>query len=100
MAIFRTYSGNAMLNNALMTLEALGNLNNVSEITEELLLQLYEKRKLLEINKRLKSYTMLFTKNGPLHNDKTNGERIYDSLLKTILSSYENGGDKICEISG
>ena len=100
MTIFETYTGNAMLNNALMTIEALADLHSVEEITPELLLDLYEEVNLKTLNKRLKSYTMLFTKNGPLHNDKTNGDKVYDSLLKTILTSYENEGNRICEVSG
>ena len=100
MKIFKTYTGNAMLNNALMTIESLGNLKNVSEITPDILLQLYKEKGLLKLNKRLKSYTMLFTKNGPLHNDKANGDKTYEALFKTIISSFENEGDKRCEISG
>lgn len=98
MTIFKTYTGNAMLNNALMTIEAFADILSVEDITPELLLNLYEKADLKFLNKRLKSYTMLFTKNGPLHNDKTNGEKVYDSLFKTIVGSYESEGDKICEV--
>ncbi len=98
--IFNAYTGNAMLNNALMTIEALGKLKNVSEITPTLLLKLYEEKGLLKLNKRLKNYTMLFTKNGPLHNDKNNGDRVYDTLFKTIIETFENEGESICEISG
>lgn len=100
MAIFKTYTGNAMLNNALMTIEALADLQSVEEITPKLLLDLYEKVDLKSLNKRLKSYTMLFTKNGPLHNDKASGDKVYDSLLKTIIASYEDKGNRICEVSG
>jgi len=101
MKIFESYTGNAILNNALMTIEALGSLNNVSAITTDVLLNLYTDKKLPNLNRRLKSYTMLFTKNGPLHqSDKVNGEKIYDSLFRTIVDSYENYGDNICEISG
>ena len=100
MTIFRTYTGNAMLNNALMTVEALARLKGVSEITPSLLKELYGKVDLKEINKRLKNYTMLFTKNGPLHNDKVNGDKVYESLFKTIVSNFESNGPKICEISG
>lgn len=100
MAIFESYTGNALLNNALMTIEALGNLKNVSEISPSVLLQLYEDKELLNMNKRLKSYTMLFTKNGPLHNDKASGDKIYDALFRTIISNFEKEGDKTCEISG
>src|SRR6266498_2432601 len=100
MKIFETYTGNAMLNNALMTIEALGNLKTVTEITPNILLNLYNEKGLLKLNKRLKSYTMLFTKNGPLHNDKTNGDKTYDALFKTITNSFENDGNKLCEISG
>jgi hypothetical protein len=100
MKIFETYTGNAMLNNALMTVEALGNLKNVSEITPGILLQLYNDKGLLKLNKRLKSYTMLFTKNGPLHNDKANGDKTYDALFRTIINNFENEGDRQCEISG
>lgn len=100
MKIFDSYTGNAMLNNALMTVEALGLLKSVTNITTEVLLKLYEETQLLSVNKRLKSYTMLFTKNGPLHNDRVNGDAIYESLFKTIIDSFENDGDNICEISG
>lgn len=100
MTIFNNYTGNAMLNNALMTIEALSNIKSVSEITPSLLLDLYESQDLKEINKRLKSYTMLFTKNGPLHNDSANGDRIYEALFNAICNKYENEGEYICEISG
>ncbi|SOE21250.1 hypothetical protein SAMN06298216_1721 [Spirosomataceae bacterium TFI 002] len=100
MKIFNNYTGNAMLNNALMTIEALGKVNSIEEITTDLLLKIYDDKKLLKLNRRLKSYTMLFTKNGPLHNDKTNGEKVYDGLIKKILASFENEGNKTCEISG
>jgi len=100
MTIFQTYTGNAMLNNALMTVEALAKLKDVSEITPKLLTEQYRKSDLKNINKRLKSYTMLFTKNGPLHNDKASGDKIYDSLITTIFSNFEKEGSRICEISG
>lgn len=100
MQIFETYTGNALINNALMTIEALAELRRVSEITPEVLLHLFETKQLLKVNQRLKSYTMLFTKNGPLHNDKEFGERIYKSLMLTILQNIETDGDLVCELSG
>lgn len=51
MSIFKNYTGNAMLNNALMTIEALGNFKTVSEITPDVLLQLYKDKELLKMNK-------------------------------------------------
>ena len=99
-AIFKYYTGNAMLNNALMAIEALCKLKNISKITPDVLLKLYIDKKLLKLNKRLKSYTMLFTNNGPLHNDKLRGDKIFDSLFKTIMSNVETEGGSICEISG
>jgi hypothetical protein len=100
MKIIQTYTGNALLNNALMTIEALAGLNNVDEITSDVLLVLFEKRNLTKLSQRLKSYTMLFTKNGPLHNDKEFGERIYKSLMLTILQNVEAEGSFTCELSG
>ena len=100
MTIFSSYTGNAMLNNALMTIEALANLSDVSEITPEVLLRIYNDKDLVKLNKRMKSYTMLFTKNGPLHNDKANGTDIYNALFKTISNEFENQGELTCEISG
>lgn len=99
-SIFKKYTGNAMLNNALMTIEALGKLNSVSDITPKLLLELYKSKELKKTNKRLKNYTMLFTKNGPLHNDKQNGDKVYDSLFTSLVSEFESDGKYICEISG
>ncbi len=100
MIIFKTYTGNALLNNALMTIEAIGKLKNVFEITPALILELYQKEGLKSLNQRLKSYTMLFTKNGPLKNDATNGEKIYDQLFKHFTENVELEGEKQCEISG
>lgn len=104
MTIFKTYTGNAMLNNALMTIEALAKLKNVSEVSPSILKQLYSKVSLNEINKRLKSYTMVFSLNNPLVNPakKANnaGENTYHNLLNTIMSGFESDGDKVCEISG
>lgn len=104
MKIFKTYSGNAMLNNALMTIEALGDLNSVSEITPDLLLELFEKKNITGLNKRLKSYTMLFSLNNPLVNPAKKkddvGEKTYKHLLTSILKNYESEGPLTCEISG
>jgi hypothetical protein len=100
MTIFEAYTGNVLINNALQTIEVLADLKNVSEITPQVLLELYKKFHLTQINKRLKSYTMIFSKNGPLHNDKEFGEKIYDSLMSTIINSFENKGTHQCEITG
>lgn len=98
MKIFETYTGNAMLNNALMTIEALGNLRDVGEITPQLLLQLYNDKGLLK-NKRMKSYYMLFL-NNPLINKPNIGEKIYDSVVKAILSDCDFEGENVCEVTG
>lgn len=104
MKIFENYTGNAMLNNALMTIEALGNLNNVSKITPDLLSELFESKNLPGLNKRLKSYTMLFSLNNPLVNPAKKkdgvGEKTYRNLMTSILKNYESTGSLTCEISG
>lgn len=108
MKIFDSYTGNAMLNNALMTIEALANLNNVSEITPEILIRLYQEpikgNSLVSLNLRLKSYTMIFSLNNPLVNPakKTDlmGQRVYDGILQSIMRNCKIEGDHICEISG
>ncbi len=100
MTIFKTYTGNAMLNNALMTIEALAGLKNVSKITPEVLLQQFNERKLWELYRRMKSYTMLFTRNGPLLNDAKLGEAIFRQLIGKILENVETTGQYQCEISG
>lgn len=87
-----------------MTVEALGKLNSVSEITPTVLLEQYKKQELRAINKRLKSYTMLFSLNNPLVNPAKKqdeaGEKTYHHLLMSILEKFENLGSKTCEISG
>src|SRR5690554_2344413 len=102
--IFHTYTGNAMINNALMTIEALAGLKDVSEITPSLLKNLYDKVDLKNLNKRLKSYTMVFSLNNPLVNPakKANnaGEITYHNLLTAIMNDFESEGERICEISG
>lgn len=64
-----------------MTIEALAGLKSVNEITSDVLRQQFNERKLWELNRRLKSYTMLFTRNGPLLNDAKLGESIYRFCL-------------------
>ena len=104
MSIFKNYTGNAMLNNALMTIEALGKLKSVDQITPNFLLDLYASQDLKEINKRLKSYTMLFSLNNPLvtptKKQDNMGEKTYHRLLTSIMNNYENEGSKLCELSG
>lgn len=104
MTILKTYTGNAMLNNALMTVESVAKLKHVAEITPSTLKELYTKIDLKGINKRLKSYTMVFSLNNPLVNPakKANnaGENTYHHLLNAIMEGFESEGEKVCEISG
>ena len=58
------------------------------------------KESLIDLNTRLKSYTMLFSRNGPLLNDAKFGKRIYGDLLNRIVDNFEDKGDYLCEISG
>lgn len=97
--IFNNYTGNAMFNNALMTIEALGKLNNVSEITPNVLLNLYEEKDLANLNLRLKSYYMLFL-NNPLINKPKIGKEIYESLLFSILRDCDFDGINVCQLTG
>lgn len=104
MKMFKYYTGNAMLNNALMTIESLADLSDVSKITSNILKELYQSVDLPSINKRLKSYTMVFSLNNPLVNPAKKagnaGERTYDALMTAIMNSFENQGEHVCEISG
>lgn len=89
-----------MLNNALFTIEALAELSSVQEITSQVLLEQMRKHDMARLFKRMKCYTMLFTKNGPLHQDAEKGEMIYRGLLTRILENLETEGPFQCEISG
>lgn len=106
MKLLKTYTGSAFLNQALLTIQDLTSRNVLAELDTDDMLQAFEKPyqsapfSLSSINQRLKSYTMIFTKNGPLHNDKENGKKVYESLIHGILSNPENEGEKICELSG
>ncbi len=105
MIVFEDYTGNALLNNALQTIEALAQ-QRISTVDADTLLRLFrdpygdELHTLTRLNKRLKSYTMLFSKNGPLLNDREFGEAIYNQLITAILTSVENEGPHTCELSG
>ncbi len=94
-----------MLNNALQTIEALTN-QHISTVDADTLLKLFRNpysdglHTLIRLNKRLKSYTMLFSKNGPLFNDKEFGEAIYNQLISGILENVEGEGPYTCELSG
>lgn len=100
MKIFKTYTGSAFLNNALQTIEVLGNLDEVYEITTDTLLKLYERHKIWELFKRMKSYSMLFSRNGPLLNDKDFGNKIFRGIIECSLKNFETDGQYQCEISG
>lgn len=106
MNIVNHYTGNPMVNNALMTIKALAGLNDVQDITTNLLRNMIGKvcdklpYSLMSMNLRFKSYTMLFTKNGPLYNDKKLGEKIYETLLVKIVDGFESEGDKQCNLTG
>lgn len=83
-----------------MTIEALAELDSVHEITADVLRQQFEERRLWELYRRMKSYTMLFTRNGPLLNDAKLGEAIYKGLMLNIMRQPESEGPYQCEISG
>ncbi|MEZ5044011.1 MAG: hypothetical protein R2828_29215 [Saprospiraceae bacterium] len=98
--IFNSYTGSAFLNNALQTIEVLGNTRTVQEITPQLIEGIYKKYEIWNLFTRMKSYSMLFTRNGPLLNDKEYGEKIFKGLIEYILENHETDGEKTCEISG
>jgi hypothetical protein len=104
MTIFNRFTGNALINNALMTIMAVAKIGDLAEITPELLLDLFNRVSLVKTNKRLKSYTMLFSLNNPLVNPakKANqaGEKTYIRLLLAIMNGFEADGERICEITG
>lgn len=99
MNIFKAYTGNAMLNNAIMIVLSLSGKNSIEELTPQLLQELIKKKDLTSDNKRFKSYTMLFTRNGPLFNDEL-GDMLYKGLLQKIANNIETEGKLQCEISG
>jgi hypothetical protein len=104
--LFQQYTGNALMNNALQTIEALAGVDQISDMTTEKLKKLIaepikgRRETLIELNTRLKSYTMLFSRNGPLLNDAKFGQRIYGDLLNRIVDNFEKDGDYLCEITG
>nr|WP_321485503.1 hypothetical protein [uncultured Draconibacterium sp.] len=98
--IFKHYTGNAMLNNALMTIESIAELNNVVEITPQILSYYFDKLNLYSLNDRFKSYTMLFTKNCLLKTDKTMGKVVYKKVIQYLLNNFSNEGKYVCEITG
>jgi hypothetical protein len=98
--IFNNYTGSPFINNSLQAIEALAELDDVSEITTDTLLELYKKHKLWELFKRMKSYSMLFSRNGPLLNDKEFGDKIYRGIFEYTLNNFETKGQYQCEISG
>ncbi|CAK7075821.1 MAG: hypothetical protein PARBA_03084 [Parabacteroides sp.] len=105
MQIVKYYTGNPLLNNALMTVKALAGLSSISELTTEILkgkiMKVHEELpySLISLNLRFKSYTMLFSRNSLLYNGKL-GKQIYQCLMLKIVDGFKNKGDKVCDISG
>ena len=106
MNIVNHYTGNPMVNNALMTIKALAGLRDVRDITTDVLRRMITRvcdelpYPLVSLNMRFKSYTMLFTNNGPLYYDKKMGKRIYETLMLKIIDGFETEGDRQCNITG
>lgn len=98
--IFQNYTGSAFLNTALQTIEVLAGVDKVSEVTTATLLEVYKKYKIWALFKRMKSYSMLFSRNGPLLNDKDFGEKIFKGIIEHTLANFETTGSYQCEISG
>jgi len=98
--IFKHYTGNAMLNNALITIESIAGLNGVAEITPQVLSNHFESLNLHSLNDRFKSYTMLFTKNCLLKTDKTKGKEVYKTVIQYLINNFSNEGNYVCEITG
>jgi hypothetical protein len=105
MKIFTYYTGNAFINNALMTIEALMKANSLDEVTTTKLIELFHEPikgfSLLEINLMMKNYTMIFGRNSLLCNydNKIKGDA-YNKLMLNIFNGYECDGDNVCAISG
>lgn len=108
MKIVNSYTGNPMINNALMTIKALAGLSNVQDITTELLESMIRKvcdklpYSLKDLNLRFKSYTMLFGGNGLLYNpnSKEIDKEVYELLLLKITQGFELNGDSQCNLTG
>ena len=101
MTIFKDYTGNTMLNNALQTIEAMAELDDVSQITPELLLEHFQQRNLPRLYQRMKNFTIIFSRNGPLFNgEASKREATFRNLFETVLQNFESDGPLQCEISG
>jgi len=100
MTVFQNYTGNALLNNALMTIESLAGLKEVKDISPTILKEQIQKLKPWELFKRMKSYTMLFTRNNLLTGNDKEGWKLYKALLHKIVENVESEGEYQCEISG
>ena len=108
MNIINHYTGNPMVNNALMTIKALVGLSSVRNISTEILHEMIKRvcdelpYPLADLNLRFNSYTMLFANNNPLRNPSCRklGKKVYETLLYKIVDGFESEGDKQCNITG
>lgn len=109
MKIINQYTGNPMINNALMTIKALAGLSSISELTTEILKGLIlrvdqnKTYSLMDLNLRFKSYTMLFTTNSLLCQPQCSKDtrlKTYQKLILHIIDGFENDGEYLCDISG
>ena len=88
-----------MLDNALLALMIHGGCSKLSDITPRLVKSLVTED-LASLYKRMKVYSMIYTRNGPLHNRKKDGLEVYIKLMHHILDQHENKGNLTCEITG
>ncbi|MEW6086854.1 MAG: Cas8a1 family CRISPR/Cas system-associated protein [bacterium] len=110
MGIFR-WTGNPFVDTGLIVILHLTNKNDISELSYDDVVRVFNDGKdLARMNAKLKTFTMVFGRNGPLTNgygykQGTPSEKnyqIYISLVKGLLnaSQAEDGGGYICEICG
>lgn len=110
MRIFN-WTGNPFVDTGLMVILHLANKNDISELTYENMTTVFGNGKeLARMNAKLKSFTMVFGRNGPLTNgygykQGTPSEKnyqIYINLVKGLLvaSQIKDNDGYLCEICG
>lgn len=96
-------TGNPFVDMGWCTITALAKKESVSDLELEDIKQVFKQYNIADINKRLKSFTMVFGTNGPLYQNsfKPNNKAIYHDFLEVLIQHFDNEfGQAICEICG
>ena len=95
-------TGNPFVDTGWYAIAALSNRESVSDITQNDINRILSQYDIADINRKLKSFTMIFGTNGPLFQNafKPHNKEIYHDFLEELVRCFQDEPIELCEICG